>query len=167
MDDWRKQAACEGYPTDWWFEDPTSEEGKRAIEICEGCPVKDECHEWAMEHEDWGIWGGIGQKERKRLRSIKRVRLNRPEAFADLVPCGTTSAYARHIRQLREAGLPVKVTCEPCLAAMRRRATEKRVKMTNDEREARNARGRALYWEKKNKGMTKTRGGEWVRPEDR
>lgn len=39
-----------------------------AKEVCEGCPVVDECLDWALEHPDLeGVWGGRSVKERKVL----------------------------------------------------------------------------------------------------
>lgn len=40
-----------------------------ALVYCSGCPVRQECFDYAMEHEDYGIWGGTTARQR---RSIKR-----------------------------------------------------------------------------------------------
>ena len=37
--------------------------------ICRGCVVRAECLEYALEHgERFGIWGGLSEQERRRLR---------------------------------------------------------------------------------------------------
>lgn len=37
--------------------------------VCEGCPVKAECLEWALDNgEKYGIWGGLSERERRRIR---------------------------------------------------------------------------------------------------
>lgn len=44
-----------------------------AKSICNGCTHKTECLEWALEHDEFGIWGGTNENMR---RSIKRMRRN-------------------------------------------------------------------------------------------
>jgi WhiB family redox-sensing transcriptional regulator len=47
---------------------------KLAKEICEDCPVKRECGEFALYYpEPHGVWGGMDEKERKQIR--KRLKL--------------------------------------------------------------------------------------------
>ena len=45
-----------------------------ARRICETCPVKAPCLEYALEHRiDHGVWGGCSERERRRI--LKRRRL--------------------------------------------------------------------------------------------
>ncbi|MGH2602021.1 MAG: WhiB family transcriptional regulator, partial [Dehalococcoidia bacterium] len=38
-------------------------------EVCRGCVVRDQCLEYALSHsEKFGIWGGMSERERRRLR---------------------------------------------------------------------------------------------------
>lgn len=46
-----------------------------ARKICSGCVVRRECLEWAIKHEDWGMWGGTTPRERANLRSARKIRL--------------------------------------------------------------------------------------------
>lgn len=68
---WRDRAACHGYPTDWWFPNGTvsnSVEVRQARAICQDCPVRGECLDWAIRtHQPAGIWGGMGVVSRRRL----------------------------------------------------------------------------------------------------
>ena len=68
MGDWRKHAACNGFPTRWWF----PERGGRLdlpSFICRSCPVKDDCLSYAMdENITHGVWGGVSESGRRRLR---------------------------------------------------------------------------------------------------
>jgi len=68
---WRMRAACCGLDPDIFF--PAHVSSRREIaakRVCEQCPVVGECLSWAMSHrEDWGIWGGLSENERRRLRA--------------------------------------------------------------------------------------------------
>lgn len=58
-------------------------EAQAAKDVCNGvqgspCPVRDECLEWALvNNEGFGVWGGLSERERRRLRQERR--LNAPE----------------------------------------------------------------------------------------
>ena len=40
-----------------------------ARRLCRGCPVKDECLDYALAaNEHYGVWGGASERERRRLR---------------------------------------------------------------------------------------------------
>ena len=37
--------------------------------VCRGCEVRAECLEYALEHDErFGIWGGMSERERRRLK---------------------------------------------------------------------------------------------------
>lgn len=64
-------AACatSGDP-DLWHE-PKKHPALReaAVKICNGCPARVACLEWAIDHnEHQGIWGGLLEEERAALR---------------------------------------------------------------------------------------------------
>lgn len=47
-----------------------------AKRVCAHCPVSEECREYAIDnHIDHGIWGGMTEKERTRLRR-RRIALS-------------------------------------------------------------------------------------------
>jgi WhiB family redox-sensing transcriptional regulator len=46
-----------------------------ARKICSGCVVRQECLEWAIKHEDHGMWGGTTPTERKKLRRQRKIIL--------------------------------------------------------------------------------------------
>ena len=71
--EWMVEARCVAYPTRWWTETDTgarkmplwsTEENHRAKEVCYECPVRMQCLEYALAHEDhgavvpWAIYGG-------------------------------------------------------------------------------------------------------------
>ena len=42
---------------------------QEAKRICQACAVRDECLEFALEHDErFGIWGGLSERERRRLK---------------------------------------------------------------------------------------------------
>jgi len=45
-----------------------------AIAVCDRCPVRAECLDWALDHEEQGVWGGTSEATR---RSLKRPRQRR------------------------------------------------------------------------------------------
>jgi WhiB family redox-sensing transcriptional regulator len=76
--EWMAEGACVGDDPDRWFPQ-TKRETKRDTPqvlacraICAGCPVRDECREYAIARpEPIGIWGGLTEHE---LRAIRRER---------------------------------------------------------------------------------------------
>lgn len=71
-DDWRQDAACRDLDTNLFFP-ATDEEAGRARAICATCPVREECLEFALAtHQDDGVWGGLTETERRRLRRRRR-----------------------------------------------------------------------------------------------
>ena len=45
-----------------------------AVKACEGCPIKRDCGQYALEFaEEYGVWGGMTASERAKIRG-KRFR---------------------------------------------------------------------------------------------
>lgn len=65
---WAAFAACRDRDPDAFF--PANEVGEReAVRICNGCPVRIECLEFALEANiKFGVWGGLTEKQRLALR---------------------------------------------------------------------------------------------------
>lgn len=76
---WRGSAACSGVESDTFF--PASEEesaAKAARGICEECPVREACLQYALAtNQTAGVWGGLDAGERRRLRRRLRDRERR------------------------------------------------------------------------------------------
>ena len=48
---------------------------ERAKRICKGCPVLQQCLEYALvNREEHGVWGGVSEKERRRLQKQRNFR---------------------------------------------------------------------------------------------
>jgi hypothetical protein len=64
---WSKRAICSGEDPDAFF--PThGDPGGRARRACANCPVRIDCLEYAVTADEWGIWGGLDQGQRRALR---------------------------------------------------------------------------------------------------
>jgi hypothetical protein len=48
-----------------------------AKKICRMCAFIVPCAEYAIEHEQFGVWGGLGPSERRALRRRNRIRLSK------------------------------------------------------------------------------------------
>lgn len=66
---WRARGACTIVPTEVFFPGRgVSLEEARAV--CRACPVREACRDYAIPlRELKGVWGGLGEKERRRLRA--------------------------------------------------------------------------------------------------
>lgn len=74
-DNWRNYAACRDTAPDLFFPVGTTglaiEQIDAAKAVCNECPAKNPCLEFALEtNQDSGIWGGTSEDERRRLRRI-------------------------------------------------------------------------------------------------
>ena len=78
--DWTNRANCTdpSINPDWFFpisEHDTSLEQRAALSICQKCPVKIECLNYALEHWPlYGIWGGLKNKDIKQLAERKKEK---------------------------------------------------------------------------------------------
>jgi WhiB family redox-sensing transcriptional regulator len=68
---WQAHAACRGRGPDDWY--PTrgasqQETLHRARQVCAGCPVRDQCVDFAAG-DGFGVWGGMTVRERQRRRA--------------------------------------------------------------------------------------------------
>lgn len=46
---------------------------RAAKSVCEVCPVRQECLDWAVDtNQDFGIWGGATERERSKLRKERK-----------------------------------------------------------------------------------------------
>jgi WhiB family transcriptional regulator, redox-sensing transcriptional regulator len=65
---WQERALCAQTDPEAFFPEKggSTREAKR---ICLGCEVKDACLEYALAHDErFGIWGGLSERERRRLK---------------------------------------------------------------------------------------------------
>jgi WhiB family transcriptional regulator, redox-sensing transcriptional regulator len=67
-DQWQERALCAQTDPEAFFPEKggSTREAKR---ICMGCEVRNACLEYALAHDErFGIWGGLSERERRRLK---------------------------------------------------------------------------------------------------
>lgn len=74
--DWVDEAVCAETFADAFFPEKGEPQHSRAAkQICEQCPVRLPCLQFAVDNQErFGIWGGLSERERRRLE-IPRRRL--------------------------------------------------------------------------------------------
>jgi len=69
---WRQYARCLGADPELFYPSP-DDPALAAKEICYVCPVREPCLEHAITaREKQGVWGGLTEKERRRLIRQRR-----------------------------------------------------------------------------------------------
>ena len=65
---WQSRSNCLGVDPDLFFPNRGASTAP-AREVCKGCQVRLECLDFALVNsEKFGIWGGLSERERRRLR---------------------------------------------------------------------------------------------------
>jgi WhiB family transcriptional regulator, redox-sensing transcriptional regulator len=71
LGEWPGRGLCVGEDTEVFF--PSGgDPGTDAREICAACRVRDECLNYAIDADEFGIWGGLDQDERRNKRRRQR-----------------------------------------------------------------------------------------------
>lgn len=104
------RALCAETDPDVFFPDERQSDAT-AKNICQPCPARQECLDWALTYrEPHGVWGGLSPGERARLRPGRPV----PASLSRRVPPrkkpinhGTAGGYAAHHRRHEPM-------CQPC-----------------------------------------------------
>ena len=70
---WRRNASCKDTDPELFF--PVGTTGQALVQIseanvvCDECLVRGKCLDFALEtNQDWGIWGGMSEDERRDIR---------------------------------------------------------------------------------------------------
>jgi len=70
---WQERANCLGVDPDLFFPERGAST-REAKSVCRGCDVRLECLEYALGHgEKFGIWGGLSERERRRVRRERAI----------------------------------------------------------------------------------------------
>ena len=68
---WQSDALCAQTDPEAFFPEKggSTRDAKR---ICTSCDVRDQCLEYALQNDErFGIWGGLSERERRRLRRAR------------------------------------------------------------------------------------------------
>ena len=86
--DWQMRGACRGMDSGFFFH-PEGERGSarvgreaRAKQVCQGCPVLEQCRRHALAVEEpYGVWGGLAVAERGDIIHTRdrQLRLQDPQ----------------------------------------------------------------------------------------
>jgi WhiB family redox-sensing transcriptional regulator len=68
---WVGRALCAEVDGELWFPE-TGGSSASAKSICVRCEVREPCLAYALEHNEKGIWGGLSERERSRLKAGTR-----------------------------------------------------------------------------------------------
>jgi WhiB family redox-sensing transcriptional regulator len=119
MSGWQDKAACKGVDTNLFFPE-NADVDDQVLALCENCPVKDECRDYGVVYEEWGIWGGLTASQRRRVRKefgitlSQAVTLRRAPYHAN---CGTNAGYHGLIRYYEAHPYDKKIKCDYCTLA--------------------------------------------------
>ncbi len=65
---WQDNALCAQTDPEAFFPEKGGST-REAKKVCRTCDVRAECLEYALEHDErFGIWGGLSERERRRLK---------------------------------------------------------------------------------------------------
>jgi WhiB family transcriptional regulator, redox-sensing transcriptional regulator len=83
-DGWEARGACKHSDPELFFpvtaRGPALRQLAKAKQVCERCPVRVQCLEYALQSgQSFGVWGGASEEERRLMR---RRRLRRRRAAA-------------------------------------------------------------------------------------
>jgi len=73
LENWRHLSACRDMDTSTFFP-ATDDDAQQPKAVCAACPVREECLEYAIAtRQDDGVWGGLDETERRRLRRRRQA----------------------------------------------------------------------------------------------
>src|SRR3954464_2158277 len=96
---WRQYARCLGADPEIFYPPTESDDGSlEAKAVCAVCPVREPCLEHAITHrEKQGVWGGLDERERRRLvRQRRKTARRRVPRVRDAVSCGARACRRRY-----------------------------------------------------------------------
>ena len=116
---WQDNAACKNSPTEWFYPEG-AEINPDALYLCETCPVRNECRDYGVVYEEWGIWGGLSASQRRRVRKEFGIVLSqsvtlRRAPYHD--NCGTNAGYHNLYRHYERFPNEERIRCQYCYLA--------------------------------------------------
>ena len=79
---WQARANCMGVDPDLFFPERGGST-REAKDVCRGCVVREDCLEYALANgEKFGIWGGMSERERRRVRRARALSQRQAAALS-------------------------------------------------------------------------------------
>lgn len=80
VQDWQRSGVCREVDPELFY--PERGAGNAAAKrLCAGCPVKVDCLAYALDNDErFGVWGGLSERERRRMSISMSGRLFRASA---------------------------------------------------------------------------------------
>lgn len=133
---WHMKAACRslGKADEIFFPVKSVEDrvgATAAKQYCDTCPAMYECLKAALDGNEYGVWGGLTQTERQRLRSkVKPERYATIALLQDLLELEMPrcSECGRHRKEKDDSGM-----CTECFYTARRAAEAKKKAQCSEE----------------------------------
>ena len=99
---WSAHGSCASFDPELFFPEPGADTSA-ARAICRTCPVRRMCLDHAIEtRQKFGIWGGMTENQRRRLRRDRDDHPARPQAARNSsAPAVPVAAPARHLQLVR------------------------------------------------------------------
>ena len=89
---WQEFSNCLGVDPDLFFPERGAST-REAKEVCRGCVVREDCLEFALANgEKFGIWGGMSERERRRIRRQRALEREAAAMPPEVVAVQTGSA---------------------------------------------------------------------------
>lgn len=83
--DWKDYSNCLGVDPDLFFPERGAST-REAKEVCRSCVVQNDCLEYALQNgEKFGIWGGMSERERRRIRRQRALEREAAARAAEAV----------------------------------------------------------------------------------
>lgn len=77
--DWKQAGSCVGVNPNLFFPE-RGQSTLEAKEVCRTCVIREACLEYALSAvEKHGIWGGMSERERRRIRRQRRLNEGAPK----------------------------------------------------------------------------------------
>jgi WhiB family redox-sensing transcriptional regulator len=119
MSGWQDEASCRGVDTNLFFPE-NADVDDQVLALCENCPVKDECRDYGVVYEEWGIWGGLTASQRRRVRKEFGITLSQAVTLRRAPyheNCGTNAGYQGLMRYYESHPYDKKIKCDYCTLA--------------------------------------------------
>lgn len=74
--DWKQRGRCAETDPESFFPDQGGT-ARPAKQVCQGCEVIAQCLQYALTHDEkYGVWGGMSERERNRLKKSRRLKVS-------------------------------------------------------------------------------------------